>query len=125
LSGLSPFDKEILSITVTIPYGSVASYGDVARAAGVPRAFRAVGGAMRRNPLIILVPCHRVIRGDGGLGGYGGGLNVKERLLEIEGVSVYEGRVDLRKFRHRFRQSVGVTGAHTHLQTAEGADEGE
>jgi len=107
LNGLSPFDVKVLSVAASIPYGSVASYGDVARAAGVPRASRAVGGAMRRNPLIILVPCHRVVRSDGSLGGYGGGLHIKERLLEMEGVSISDGRIDLRRFRHRFPSVCG------------------
>ncbi|MBC9823830.1 methylated-DNA--[protein]-cysteine S-methyltransferase [Terrabacter sp. MAHUQ-38] len=67
-----------------IPYGSTESYGQVAVAAGSPRAVRAVGSACATNPLPILVPCHRVVRSDGTLGGYLGGLPAKERLLELE-----------------------------------------
>ena len=68
-----------------IPYGETRSYADVARAVGKPAAFRAVGMANDRNPIAIVVPCHRVIASDGTLCGYGGGLAVKRRLLELEG----------------------------------------
>jgi len=68
-----------------IPYGETRSYADVARAVGKPAAFRAVGMANNRNPIAIVVPCHRVIASDGTLCGYGGGLAVKRRLLELEG----------------------------------------
>lgn len=68
-----------------IPYGETRTYADIARAIGKPHAFRAVGMANNRNPLAIVVPCHRVIASDGTLCGYGGGLDVKRRLLELEG----------------------------------------
>lgn len=67
-----------------IPYGSTESYGQVALASGSPRAVRAVGSACATNPLPIVVPCHRVLRSDGSLGGYLGGLPAKERLLALE-----------------------------------------
>ncbi|CAN7231108.1 methylated-DNA--[protein]-cysteine S-methyltransferase [Terrabacter sp. LjRoot27] len=67
-----------------IPYGSTESYGEVAVASGSPRAVRAVGSACATNPLPIVVPCHRVVRSDGSLGGYLGGLPAKERLLALE-----------------------------------------
>jgi O-6-methylguanine DNA methyltransferase len=70
---------------VAIPYGETRSYADIARAAGKPNAFRAVGMANNRNPVAIVVPCHRVIASDGSLCGYGGGLDVKRKLLELEG----------------------------------------
>jgi methylated-DNA-[protein]-cysteine S-methyltransferase len=70
---------------VAIPYGETRSYADIARAVGCPRGFRAVGMANNRNPLAIVVPCHRVIGSDGSLSGYGGGLDVKRKLLELEG----------------------------------------
>jgi O-6-methylguanine DNA methyltransferase len=70
---------------LAIPYGETRSYGDIARAVGKPKGFRAVGMANNRNPLAIVVPCHRVIASDGTLCGYGGGLNVKRKLLELEG----------------------------------------
>ena len=68
-----------------IPYGKTRSYADIARAVGKPSAFRAVGMANNRNPIAIVVPCHRVIASDGKLCGYGGGLDVKRKLLELEG----------------------------------------
>lgn len=68
-----------------IPYGSVRTYSELAAAAGSPRAIRAAGNAMARNPIPIVVPCHRVLRTGGNLGGYGGGLDVKRWLLGLEG----------------------------------------
>ena len=68
-----------------IPYGETRSYADIARAVDKPNAFRAVGMANNRNPVAIVVPCHRVIASDGTLCGYGGGLDVKRKLLELEG----------------------------------------
>jgi O-6-methylguanine DNA methyltransferase len=70
---------------LAIPYGETRTYADIARAVGKPNAFRAVGMANNRNPVAIVVPCHRVIASDGTLCGYGGGLEVKRRLLELEG----------------------------------------
>ena len=69
---------------LAIPYGETRSYGDIAQAIGHPQAFRAVGMANNRNPIAIVVPCHRVVAGDGTLCGYGGGLEVKRQLLELE-----------------------------------------
>jgi len=68
-----------------IPYGETRTYADIARAVGKPSAFRAVGMANNRNPIAIVVPCHRVIASDGTLCGYGGGLDLKRKLLELEG----------------------------------------
>jgi O-6-methylguanine DNA methyltransferase len=68
-----------------IPYGETRSYANVAQLVGKPAAFRAVGLANNRNPIAIVVPCHRVIASDGTLCGYGGGLDLKRRLLELEG----------------------------------------
>jgi methylated-DNA-[protein]-cysteine S-methyltransferase len=68
-----------------IPYGETRTYADIARAIGSPRAFRAVGLANHDNPVAIIVPCHRVIASGGGLCGYGGGLDIKQKLLELEG----------------------------------------
>jgi O-6-methylguanine DNA methyltransferase len=70
---------------LAIPYGETRSYGDIARAVGQPKGFRAVGMANNRNPIAIVVPCHRVIASDGTLCGYGGGLDIKRKLLELEG----------------------------------------
>jgi len=70
---------------LAIPYGETRTYADIARAVGRPTAFRAAGMANNRNPIAIVVPCHRVIASDGTLCGYGGGLDVKRKLLELEG----------------------------------------
>lgn len=69
---------------LAIPYGETRSYGEIARAVGRPKGFRAVGMANNRNPAAIVVPCHRVIASDGTLCGYGGGLETKRNLLELE-----------------------------------------
>ena len=68
-----------------IPYGETCTYADIARAVGRPQGFRAVGMANNRNPIAIVVPCHRVIASDGTMCGYGGGLDVKRKLLQLEG----------------------------------------
>lgn len=70
---------------IAIPYGETRTYADIARVVGRPQGFRAVGMANNRNPVAIVVPCHRVISSDGSLCGYGGGLDVKRKLLELEG----------------------------------------
>jgi O-6-methylguanine DNA methyltransferase len=70
---------------LAIPYGETRSYADIARAVGRPQGFRAVGMANNRNPVAVVVPCHRVIASDGTLCGYGGGLDIKRKLLELEG----------------------------------------
>lgn len=91
LRGVPDWDRRVLEATRSVPYGEVTSYGRLARMIGTPRAARAVGGALGRNPVWILVPCHRVVAGDGSLGGYGGGLgalDVKRALLASEGVSL-------------------------------------
>ena len=79
------FQLRCWNALLTIPYGEVRSYGQLARAVGCPRGYRAVGMANHDNPIAIVVPCHRVIASDGTLGGYGGGLELKRRLLELEG----------------------------------------
>lgn len=81
------FQREVWRQLVAIPYGETCSYVDLAREIGRPKASRAVGQANGRNPIAIIVPCHRVIAADGTLGGYGGGLPLKQRLLDHEGWS--------------------------------------
>lgn len=81
----TPFRQRVWKCLRDIPYGAVISYQELARRAGSPRGFRAVGQANRFNPLPILIPCHRVVAADGSLGGYAGGLELKEFLLKLEG----------------------------------------
>jgi methylated-DNA-[protein]-cysteine S-methyltransferase len=83
----TPFQQQVWEALRDIPYGASASYGEVAEAIGRPGAMRAVGGANGANPIPILIPCHRVIAADGTLGGFGGGLERKVLLLELEGAS--------------------------------------
>jgi methylated-DNA-[protein]-cysteine S-methyltransferase len=78
------FARRVLRRTARIPYGSVASYGDVAMDVGTPRGARAVGNALGSNPIPVVVPCHRVVRTGGAIGGYGGGLPRKRWLLALE-----------------------------------------
>lgn len=80
----TPFQREVWSMLRTIPYGEVVSYGEMARRLGRPNAYRAVGAANGRNPIPIVIPCHRVIGSGGSLTGFGGGLAIKRRLLDLE-----------------------------------------
>lgn len=78
------FQKQVWKALLPIPYGETKSYGDIAKQIGKEKAVRAVGGANHVNPISIVIPCHRVIGKNGNLTGYGGGLEVKEKLLELE-----------------------------------------
>lgn len=80
------FQKRVWAALEEIPYGETRTYREIAAAAGCPKGYRAVGMANHQNPISIIVPCHRVIGSDGKLTGYGGGLEVKEFLLELESI---------------------------------------
>jgi methylated-DNA-[protein]-cysteine S-methyltransferase len=84
----TPFQMRVWRALLQIPYGETISYGELARRIGRPKAQRAVGAANGSNPLPIIVPCHRVIGSNGSLTGYGGGLDIKRQLLEIESAAV-------------------------------------
>jgi len=88
--GLTSFQKKVLKIVLNIPKGEVRSYAWVAGKAGSPKAYRAVGSAMAKNPYVPGVPCHRVISSSGSIGGYSGGIKKKKKLLEEEGVVIKE-----------------------------------
>ncbi|HRU81720.1 MAG TPA: MGMT family protein [Candidatus Methanomethylicus sp.] len=102
--GMTAFRRRVLELAREIPRGAVSSYGDLAAAAGNPRAARAVGSIMANNPFPWVVPCHRVVRSDLSIGGFGGGppeawdLGLKAALLRSEGVELYRGKV---RARHR------------------------
>jgi methylated-DNA-[protein]-cysteine S-methyltransferase len=81
---MSEFGRRVLAATARIPYGSVSTYGEVAMEAGSPRGSRAAGNALGANPLPIVIPCHRVLRSGGTIGGYTGGLDRKRTLLALE-----------------------------------------
>ncbi|WP_374991096.1 methylated-DNA--[protein]-cysteine S-methyltransferase [Streptomyces sp. LHD-70] len=84
---ISGFNREVLrELAAGVPYGAVVGYGELAARVGQPGAAQAVGAAMGANPLPVVVPCHRVVESDGGIGGFGGGLETKRQLLALEGV---------------------------------------
>ena len=85
----TPFQRAVWAEVSHISYGTTTTYGEIARRLGRPRATRAVGGANGANPLPILIPCHRVIGANGALTGYGGGLQVKAALLQLEGALLF------------------------------------
>jgi methylated-DNA-[protein]-cysteine S-methyltransferase len=85
LASVGPFPRRVLEELAQVPYGEVTTYGRLAEQVERPRAARAVGTVMNRNPLPIVLPCHRVVGSSGKLVGYGGGLDRKERLLRLEG----------------------------------------
>ncbi len=95
LGALTPFQHQVLHLAVRIPYGEVRSYGWIAAHTGSPGAARAVGGAMAKNPMPVVIPCHRVVRSDGRLGGFSAseGVALKKKLLTLEGIGVGEGHV--------------------------------
>ncbi|AWW40147.1 cysteine methyltransferase [Streptomyces sp. AS58] len=84
---ISGFNRQVLrELASGVPFGTVVGYGDLADRVGQPGAAQAVGAAMGSNPLPVVVPCHRVVESDGGIGGFGGGLETKRQLLALEGV---------------------------------------
>ena len=80
----TPFQQTVWRALQTIPYGQTISYRELARRVGKPKAYRAVGNANGKNPIPIIIPCHRVIQSNGALGGYSSGLHIKQFLLELE-----------------------------------------
>ncbi len=82
--GGTPFQRRVWAALMRIPYGKTRSYQDIARAIGHVRAYRAVGNANGANPVPLIVPCHRVIESNGGMGGYGHGIEIKKKLLDLE-----------------------------------------
>ena len=82
----TPFQIKVWEALKKVPYGKTASYKDIAKAIGNEKACRAEGMANNQNPVIIIIPCHRIIGSNGSLTGYAGGLNIKKKLLEIEGI---------------------------------------
>jgi methylated-DNA-[protein]-cysteine S-methyltransferase len=97
--GGTEFQRRVWAAVSAIPYGETRSYAGIARAIGCPKAVRAVGAANGANPLPILIPCHRVVASGGGLGGYGGGLAMKRRLLDLESGARQGGSDDFQQAR--------------------------
>lgn len=88
ISGGTDFQRMVWRTLCNIPYGETKSYKWLADLVGCPNGFRAVGQANGKNPIPIIIPCHRVINSDGSIGGYSGGIEIKKRLLEIEGIKI-------------------------------------
>ena len=99
---MSEFQARVLKIVATIPRGKVTTYKELARAVGCPRAYRAVANALAKNPHPIKIPCHRVVRSDGEIGGYKLGILQKAKLLAAEGVEIRNKKVDLARYMFRF-----------------------
>jgi methylated-DNA-[protein]-cysteine S-methyltransferase len=89
LTGAAEFTRDVLGELARVPFGEVTTYGDLAARVGRPRAARAVGTVMNRNPIPIVLPCHRVVGSTGSLVGYAGGLERKEQLLRLEGARLF------------------------------------
>ncbi|KYC52066.1 MAG: Methylated-DNA--protein-cysteine methyltransferase [Candidatus Methanofastidiosum methylothiophilum] len=91
------FEKKVLLAEYNIPRGFVSTYSRIAKSIGVPKGARAVGNALASNPFPLIIPCHRAIRSDGSLGGFQGGLVMKKKLLENEGIVLSNGKVSMDK----------------------------
>jgi methylated-DNA-[protein]-cysteine S-methyltransferase len=90
-SGLSPFARDVLQATARVPFGGVATYSEIAKRIGNPGASRAVGNALGRNPIPVILPCHRVVPADHSIGKYTGGVDIKVKLLSLEGAALPAG----------------------------------
>ena len=95
---MSDFQDKVLDATAKIPEGKVSTYKEVAKAIGKPNAYRAVGNALGNNPHPVKIPCHRVVRSDGRVGGFGLGTDRKIELLRSEGIEIKDGKIDLEKY---------------------------
>ncbi len=90
---VTEFQRLVYEKTREIPSGKVSTYKEIARAIGKPKAFRVVGNALNKNPTLIDVPCHRVVRSDLRIGGFSKGSSAKSELLKIEGISIRNGKI--------------------------------
>lgn len=99
---MESFSEKCYAALRKIPAGKVTTYGELAKAIGSPRAARAVGNAMNKNPYAPEVPCHRVVCSDGKIGGFASGVNEKIKMLKEEGIEIIDGRLDLSKFSYKF-----------------------
>ena len=100
---MTKFQTKVLEALRKIPKGKVVTYADLARYVGSPRAVRAVGTAVGKNPHLLIVPCHRVVRSDGSVGIYAKGSKKKIQLLLKENVRVIGNKIDLKKYRYNLR----------------------
>ena len=95
LNNKTEFEREVLLVTFKIPKRKISTYKRVAEKAGKPRAYRAAGNALHKNPLAPIVPCHRVVRSDGRFGGDKKGAELRRKLLEKEGIPIEDGKVKI------------------------------
>ena len=95
---MTEFQSRVLKLVSTIPSGKVTTYKELARALGRPRAYRAAANVLAKNPQLVKIPCHRVVRSDDGIGGYKLGILQKVKLLAAEGVEVRNKKVDLARY---------------------------
>ncbi|MCK5699158.1 MAG: MGMT family protein [Candidatus Aenigmarchaeota archaeon] len=103
---MTNFSKKVLNLTKQIPKGKITTYKQLAAAAGNPQASRAAGNALNKNTRPIIIPCHRVIKSTGKVGGYSGGKEKKLALLKKEGIPIKEGRIiNLKHHLHKFKKS--------------------
>lgn len=105
LTGVTDFTRAVLNATSYIPYGKVTTYGEIATMINKPGASRAVGNALGRNPVPVVIPCHRVVLASGAMGWYTGGPHIKEALLDIEGVHLRSGQNAAHRSLHAFTNS--------------------
>lgn len=104
---MAKFQASVLELVSKVPKGKVTTYKELARALGRPRAWRAVANALAKNPSPVKIPCHRVIRSDGKVGGYKLGGKRKAELLLGEGVAIKRGKVDIKKFFIKLSKGTG------------------
>ena len=101
---MKDFNEKCYEILRRVPRGKVTTYGELAKAIGSPKAARAVGNAMNKNPYAPRVPCHRGVGSDGSLVGFASGLDDKKKMLKKEGIEIVNGKIDLGKFRFKFNR---------------------
>jgi len=100
---LTDFQQQVYNLAAQIPRGKVATYQGIAQALKNPNASRAVGNALNKNPYAPQVPCHRVIKSDGRVGGFASGTKKKEMMLKKEGLKINKGKIDLKRYGYEFR----------------------
>ncbi|MCX6814902.1 MAG: MGMT family protein [Candidatus Aenigmarchaeota archaeon] len=101
---MKSFSEKVLGLTKKIPKGKVTTYSEMARALGNPKASRAVGNALNSNTRPDVIPCYRVVRNDGSVGGYSSGVEQKVSRLKKDGIEVRNGKVDLKGYFHALRK---------------------
>src|SRR3989344_4598551 len=99
---MKSFNEKCYSLLRKVPKGKVTTYGELAKAVGSPKAARAVGNAMNKNPYAPKVPCHRVVGSDGSMTGFASGIKDKIKMLEEEGIKVENGKINLEKYLYKF-----------------------